>query len=94
MERTVIAEKQMLSLKFSKGKKTISLEAYELFAKALFESVEKREIFAQLFLVLGWRLTKGEENFVNVKKIIIMFTTTALFLSFQSLRDIKREKRI
>ena len=40
MERTVIEEKQMLGLKMSKGKKPISLEAYELLTKALFESGE------------------------------------------------------
>ena len=38
MDRTEIAEKQMLGLKMSEGKKTISLEAYEILAKTLFES--------------------------------------------------------
>ena len=37
MDRTEIAEKQMLGLKMSEGKK-ISLEAYEILAKTLFES--------------------------------------------------------
>ena len=38
MERTVIVEKQMLILKFSKGKNPTSLKAFELLAKTLFES--------------------------------------------------------
>ena len=38
MDRTVIAEKHMLGLKLSEGKKTISLEAYDLLTKTLFES--------------------------------------------------------
>ena len=54
MYRTVITEKQMLGEKDSEGKKPISLEASELLAKTLFESGEKRDIFAHLFLVLDW----------------------------------------
>ena len=45
LERTVIAEKQMLGIKKMKEKKPISLEAYELLAKTIFERVEKRDIF-------------------------------------------------
>ena len=39
-------------------KKPISLKAYEILAKTLFESGEKRDIFAHLFIVLYWYLMK------------------------------------
>ena len=67
MERTVIAEKQMLGLKISKGKNPISLEAYDLLVKTLFESREKRDVFELIFLVLYWCLVKRAENCVNAK---------------------------
>ena len=38
MERTLIAEKHMLGLKISEIKNIISLEAYEILEKTLFES--------------------------------------------------------
>ena len=47
MERKIIAEKHMPGHNIYKGKKTISLEEYELLAKRLFESGEKRDIFTQ-----------------------------------------------
>ena len=42
MERTAISEKQMLGLKISEEKNPISLEAYDILAKILFESRGKR----------------------------------------------------
>ena len=47
--------------------KTISLEAYEILEKILFESGENRECFAHIFLVLDWCLMKRTENCVNTK---------------------------
>ena len=67
MERTVILEKQLVGIKIYKGKNPISLEAYELLAKTLFEIREKRDIFAHLFLVLDWCLMKRAKNCVNAK---------------------------
>ena len=58
MERALITEKHMLGLKIPGGKKIISIEEYELLAKTLFESGEKRGIFEHLFLVLDWCLVK------------------------------------
>ena len=52
MEIIVIVEKQMLGIKSPEGKELISLEAYELLAKTLFDSGGKRDIFAHLFLFL------------------------------------------
>jgi hypothetical protein len=54
LERTGLHEKQSLGLKLAEGKKPISQKAYELLAKALFESGKKEDIFAHLFLVLDW----------------------------------------
>ena len=45
IERTVTVENQMLGLKFSEFKKSISLEAYKLLAKTL----EKRRIFLNIY---------------------------------------------
>ena len=67
MERTVIVEKQMLGHKTHEGKKPISLDSYDILAKTLFESGEKRDIFAHIFLVLYWCLVKMAENCVNAK---------------------------
>ena len=57
-ERTVIAEKKMLRLKITEGKRPISLEASDLLAKTIIERGERRDIFANLFLVLDWCLMK------------------------------------
>ena len=67
MEIAVVAEKHMLGLKIPEGKNPISLEAYEFLAKTLFKIGEKRDIFARIFLVLYWCLTKRAENCVNTK---------------------------
>ena len=77
MERKVIAEKHMPGHKVTK-EKTISFEAYELLAKILFESVEKRDIFTHLFLVLDWCLMKRAENCVNAKTNHINFHSYCL----------------
>ena len=82
MERTVVADKQMLGLKIPEGKKTISIEAYELLSNTLFESREKRDIFAHLFLVLDWFLTKRAENCVNAKIYQIHFHSGCLVFEF------------
>ena len=57
----------MLGIKIPEGKKPISLEAYELLVKTLFEGGEKRDIFEHLFLALDWCLMKRAENSVNAK---------------------------
>ena len=64
-ERTEIAEKQMLGLKIPKGKNPISLNTYEILVNTLFETKEKRDIFAHLFLVFDRSLMKVTENFAN-----------------------------
>ena len=52
MDRILIAEKKMLRLKITEGKRPISLEASDLLVKKIFEIREKRDIFTHLFLVL------------------------------------------
>ena len=67
MDRTSNMNKQMLGIKKPEGKNPITLKAYELLAKTLVESGERRDIFAHLLLVLHWRLMKRAENCVNAK---------------------------
>ena len=74
--------------------KPISIEAYEILMKTLFETREKRDIFAHLFLVLDWCPMKRAENCVNAKINHVHLKVTASSLSSQSLRDIKMEKII
>ena len=94
MKRTLIVEKQMLGIKFYEGKKTITLKAYDLLTKTLFESGEKRDIFAHLFIVLDWCLMKGAEIFVNAKINHIHFHGDCLVFEFKKSKVIKREKII
>ena len=82
MERTVIAEKQILGLKISEGKKSISLKAYEILSKTLFERGEKMDMFVHLFLVLCWCLMKRAENCVNAKINHIHFHCDCLVFEF------------
>ena len=63
----VMAEKQMLGLKIPKGKNHISLNTYEILVNTLFETKERRDIFAHLFLVLDLCLMKRAENGINTK---------------------------
>ena len=72
----------MISLKISEVKEPISLEVDELLAKTLFESVEKRDIFAHLFLVLDFCLMKGVGNCVNSKINHIHFHSDSLIFEF------------
>ena len=90
MEITEILDKQMLSIKISKRKKPISLEVYERPTKTLFERIEKRDIFAHMFLVLDCCLMKRAENCVNAKIITFIFTVNDSSLSLQSLRATER----
>ena len=55
----------MLDLKISEGKKKSS--PYELLAKTIFESEEKRDTFAHLCLVFNWCLVKREKKcFIHI----------------------------
>ena len=55
IERKLVAEKQMLGIKFFKRVKPIIFYAYGILAKTLFKSGEKRDIFGHIFLVLDLR---------------------------------------
>ena len=83
MERIIIAEKQIIGIKFSE-EKNISFEEYELLAKTLFESREKRNIFSHPFLVLDWCLMKRAENCVNSKINHIHFHGDCLVFEFKN----------
>ena len=82
MEITEILDKQMLSIKISKRKKPISLEVYERPTKTLFERIEKRDIFAHMFLVLDCCLMKRAGNRVNAKMNYINFHGDCLVFDF------------
>ena len=87
MEITEILDKQMLSIKISKRKKPISLEVYERPTKTLFERIEKRDIFAHMFLVLDCCLMKRAENCVNNKINHIHFHGDFLIFEFAKSKD-------
>lgn len=54
MDRTILTEKEQLGLSLSEGKKPMCIDAYKLLAGHLFQSKNKRDVFAHLFLVLDW----------------------------------------
>ena len=69
----------------------IILGAYERLAKTIFESVEKRDIFAHLLLFLDWRLVKRAENCVNAKINHIHFHSDCLIFDFAKSKGHKKE---
>ena len=81
-ERSGASETQALGMQINKGKKPMSLEAYELLSKELFQSGKKEDIFAHLFLVLDWCLMKRAENCVHAQIEHIYFLHDSLVFEF------------
>ena len=82
IKRNVASAKNHLGLKISEGKEAMSEEAFEMLAKTLFQSKDKRDIFNHLFLVLDWNLMKRAENCVNAKINHIRFEEDCLVFEF------------
>lgn len=74
--------KQDLGLKISEGKKGMKKSVYSKLAKILFESDEKKHIFAHLFLILDWNLMKRAENCVDCKINHIYFEEDCLVFEY------------
>ncbi|NIR17287.1 MAG: hypothetical protein GWN86_26585, partial [Desulfobacterales bacterium] len=82
MDRTIRAAKTALGMKISEGKKALTLKAYELLAKKLFESGAKEDIGHHTFLTFDWTLMKRAENCVNAKINHIYFQDDCLVFEF------------
>ena len=82
MERTITCAKHKLGLKITEGKKPLSMKAYSMMARRLFENEAKEDIFAHLFLVLDWCLMKRAENCTNAKINHILFRDDCLVFEF------------
>ena len=89
-ERAVICKDTYPCSQYPQRKQFISLEAYKLIVKTLFESGENRDILAHLFLVLDWCLMKRAEIVSSPKYTTFVFMITTSYLSLQSKRAIKR----
>ena len=69
------------------NKKTITLEAYEILANTIFESGEKGDISAHIFLFLDCCLMKRAENCVNKRINHIHFHGDFLIFEFAKSKD-------
>ena len=86
LKRKIQAAKDHLGLKISEGKDALSFEAYELLAKKLFFSGEKRDMFNYLYTVLDWNIMKRSENCVKAKINHIKFGSDCLIFEFARLK--------
>ena len=82
-KRTIQTEKQELAQKISEGKEPKSVETFEYIAKELFvsESAELA-VFAHLFFLLDWNLTKRAENCEGCKIDHIYWSADSLVFEF------------
>lgn len=83
VSRHIQAAKQNLGLKLTKGKASMKPEAFELIAKHLFESGDKRDVFCHLMFLLDWNLMKRAENCVHAQMIHIEFENDYLKFTFE-----------
>ena len=92
-ERSGASETQALGMQISKGKKPISLEAYELLTKRLFQSGKKEDVFVHLFLVLDWCLMKRAENCVHAQIEHIYFLHDSLVFEFAKGKNFQKGEK-